>query len=205
MATKRPLCIYGGRVEELRTADSVPPTSGLILRRGNIHRPSAYTAAGLTTFAVTSGRLYYAPFFVGRETTIDQVGCEVTTAGAGSTVHAGIYGAQMVSGVEHPGALLASMSADGGTTGMKSGSISPAITLQPGQWYWTAMLATGGTAPAVRAIAATAFWPVLNLSSVTPVSYIHTSGHSALPSTAPTSGYTSASGSSGPAVHVVVI
>ena len=205
MATKRPLCIYSGRVEELRASDSEPPMAGLILRRGSIHRPSAYTTAGLNTFTSVLGRLYYAPFFVGRETTIDQVGCEVTTAGAGSTVYAGIYGTQLVSGVEHPGALLASMSADGGTTGGKSGSISPAITLLPGQMYWTAMLAAGGTAPVMRAIAAAAYWPVLLNGLGVLVTYMYTTGHSSLPNPAPTSGYSTVSASAGPAVHVQVI
>ena len=204
MATKRPLCIYGGRVEELRAADSVPPMAGLILRRGGIHRPSAMTSASLGTIAVTLGRVYYAPFFVGRETTIDQVGCEVTAAGVG-TVHAGIYDTQMVGGVEHPGGLLASMSADGATTGMKSGAISPAVTLQPGQMYWTAMLATGVTAPTVRAIHLSAYWPVLHSAGNNVFTNLYTSGHSALPTTAPTSGYTGVSGTNGPAVHIQVI
>jgi hypothetical protein len=156
--------------------------------------PYAVDATTATTLALTSGRTYWIPFAVYWKVSVTQLAANVTTKSAG-THYIGIYASDYY--WQPTGSPLASISFSAATTGVKTGSVS--LTLQPNV-YWFAWAA--GSAATVRAIDLTAC-PSLGLSNLgtAHTTYYYTSG-STLPNPAPSSGYTSATGSAVPAIGV---
>jgi hypothetical protein len=156
--------------------------------------PYAVDATTATTLALTSGRTYWIPFAVFWKVSLTQLAANVTTKSAG-THYIGIYASDYY--WQPTGGPLASISFNASTTGVKTGSVS--LTLQPNV-YWFAWAA--GSAATVQAIALAAC-PSLGLSNLgtAHTTYYYTSG-STLPNPAPTSGYTSVTGSAVPAIGV---
>jgi hypothetical protein len=106
-----------------------------------------------TTSTVTLGHMYAYPFVMGRVHTLDRLAFEVTTlGGAGAVGRAGIY--QAVSDVNlYPGSLIV----DGGeftvtTTGIKSATISTALS--PDVLYWAVTLWGGSSTTVARSFTA---------------------------------------------------
>jgi hypothetical protein len=158
------------------------------------HVPYALNATAGTTLTLTSGRTYWIPFVVPRKLSITQLAINVTTASSG-THYVGIYASNY--SWQPTGAPLISSSFDASSTGVKTSSVS--LNLQVGV-YWFAWAA--GSGATVRAIALAAS-PSLALPSLgtANTTYYYTSG-STLPNPAPTSGYTSVTGSALPAIGV---
>jgi hypothetical protein len=99
------------------------------------------------TVVLGNGTLTALPFSVGRTTTFDRIGIEVTTLAAATNLRMGIY-----NDAGGPGSLLLDAgltTADASTTGLKTATISQAL---PVGLYWVAVVAQGGT-PTVRGIA----------------------------------------------------
>ena len=88
--------------------------------------------SAVATFALTAGQMRYEPIYVTTPLTIDQIACEVTSAGAGgTTIRMGIFTADtdlQPTGLVVDGGTVA---ADG-ATGMRSVSVS--VTLTPGRY-----------------------------------------------------------------------
>jgi hypothetical protein len=156
--------------------------------------PYAVNATAGTTLTLTASRTYWIPFAVPRKVSITQLAINVTTAAAG-THYVGIYASDYY--WQPTGAPLVSASFAAGTTGLKTATVS--LTLQSGV-YWFAWSA--GSAATVRAIAlaACATLGLGNLGTAN-TTYYYTSGNT-LPNPAPTTGYTSATGSALPAIGV---
>ena len=123
----------------------------LLLSRGS---GTGYVVSSPSSTAANSNNTArYLPFYIGDEVQVDQmqIQCTGANAGASAIVRLGIYSDS--SG--RPGNVVA----DGGTTsintqGIKTCSISPAVTLSPG-WYWAVLvtqgLDTAGTNPSFSA------------------------------------------------------
>lgn len=187
MAEKRPLCLYGGRIEELRAADGLPGAgspapaeSGLIVVPGRVNLTS------FGTRATVSGRVWLYPVWFPRGLAgVDRLGCGVTTAVAGASISLGVY-ADTLNGANHrPGSLLAGVSGlDGATTGNKYGTLAAPLDMDAGQVYWLAQLSLGG-APTLRAIALAAMAPLGGVSDTgsnyDQIACAYDTGYSALP------------------------
>lgn len=113
--------------------------------------PYAIGSAELTTHTLTANRIYYIPFIPLVNATISSLAVEVTTASAG-TGQIGIYDTNNY----RPNTLLASVSIDTGTTGVKSGSVS--VQLVAGNLYWLALI--NSSSATIRAVSVTAI-PIL--------------------------------------------
>lgn len=121
----------------------------------------AVTSVAATTLAPTINNLRASPFVITKTTTIDQMAINVTAAGASSNIRVGIYADD---GNMYPGALIVDAgSASTASTGVKTYSTNLPVTLNSGL-YWLASVGNG-TAPTIRAIAATGVIPVLGLDS----------------------------------------
>jgi len=114
-----------------------------------------YTIISPTTGVV--GVLYFNKRKIVDDVTFDELSVNVTTAAIG-TVFYGIY-ASGANGL--PTTLLASGSASGATTGVKSTAVTLALT--KGQVVWDAVLSTG-VAPSL-----TAFQPIFQGGALSPV------------------------------------
>lgn len=109
---------------------------------------SIYYSAGKSqtggTLAMTENRAYFLPFYVARFVTLDQIGLEVTTGVAATTVRLGIYKGNNRGA---PGTVLLSASTvDSSTAAFKTVAITQPV--EPGLYYLVAK-AEGGT-PTVR-------------------------------------------------------
>ena len=102
-----------------------------------------------------------------------------STAAAGAVAYAGIYS----DNAGQPGSLLASISADCSTTGVKSDSIS--LTLSAGQIVWDAFLLTGGAAQVYRYNVTRALQEQTLGPDSNSVTYRYTAGQTGLTATAP--------------------
>lgn len=122
---------------------------------------SAVTGVAATTIAPSVNTLRATPFVVSKVTTIEQMALNVTAAGASSNIRVGIYADN---GNMYPGALVVDAgSVATATTGVKTYTTGLPVVLSPGL-YWLACVGNG-TAPTIRAIAATGILPVLGLDS----------------------------------------
>jgi len=149
--------------------------------------PYIVNGVALTILTLTSGRTYWIPLMVNKKVQLTEIAINVTTASAG-THYVGIYASN--DNLEPTGSVLVSASFDTGSTGVKTSATN--YTLQKGI-YWIAWVA--GSGATVRAVATGGAYPlsVANLGTVVTTSY-YTSG-STLPSPAPTTGYSSLTGS----------
>lgn len=211
MAEKRPLCLYDGRIEELRPTDTLPTSGGDSLppylgvaypkRTATPKIVGDIGGAALTTLALTPARQYFVPLVVPRKVVLIGLRISVTTASSG-TANIGVYGNTQVGGNDAPGSLLAAISAtlDTATAGDKNGSIS--FTLVPGVLYWVSLIASA--AATVRALAVSSIQTALgrSVNGTTVISYLHATGFgSTLPATAPTT-LTTGTGSC-PAIYLI--
>ena len=114
-----------------------------------------YTTIGITTLTV--GALFFCKRKILDDVTFNELSVNVTTAAASSNVFYGVY-ASDANGL--PSTLLASGSASGATTGVKSTAVTLALT--KGQVVWDACLCTG--AP----IGVTGFQPIFQGKAVSP-------------------------------------
>jgi hypothetical protein len=155
--------------------------------------PYAVNATAGTTLALTSSRTYWIPFTASRSMSIATMAINVTTASSG-THYIGIYATNNT--WQPTGNPLINTSFSTGATGVVTYNANN-LALGIGA-YWLAWAA--GSAATVRAIALAAC-PPLALPSLGTASttYYYTSGNT-LPSPAPTSGFSSATGSALPAV-----
>jgi hypothetical protein len=140
------------------------------------HILGAMTGAALAgPTSLTASRIYYYPFVVPRDVTIDQLGMYVGTGASGVYASVGIYGTAIISGAEYPGNLLGYVTdLDCSTTGIKSGALSQNLTLYAGELYWSALIANG--TPAIWSIAIGATTPGLGTTSGQHITYLYASG-----------------------------
>lgn len=102
---------------------------------GNANSVDGFTV-GASTIDSTAQRIYYAPIFVPRDMTVDRIAVQVTTAVAGTLSRLGIYNHSATT--FRPSTLLLNAGTiDTGTTGLKSITISQALTAGI---YWVALL-----------------------------------------------------------------
>jgi hypothetical protein len=144
--------------------------------------PFAMTSTATTTLAMTNNTSYWIPFGVNRNITVNAISINVSTAG-GTSETVGIYNSNLTN--LYPNTLLGSVTLDTTTTGFKTGTLATAITLTPGI-YWIALASNG--APTLTALAVGSLLP-LAYSATTAVTHYRNTG-TTLPSTAPTTGYT---------------
>jgi hypothetical protein len=149
--------------------------------------PFAMTATATTTLAMTNNTSYWMPFAVNRNISISAISINVSTAAASTSETVGIYNSNLTN--LYPNTLLGSVTLDTTTTGLKTGTLSTAITLTPGM-YWIALASDG--APTLTAIGENTLLP-LAYSTTTAVTHYRNTG-TTLPSTAPTTGYTAGTG-----------
>jgi hypothetical protein len=149
--------------------------------------PFAITATATTTLGMTNNTSYWIPFAVNRRTTVSAISINVSTAANNTSETVGIYNLNLTN--LYPNTLLASVTLDTSTTGLKTGTLATEITLTPGI-YWIALASNG--APTLTALAVGSLLP-LAYSTTTAVTHYRNTG-TTLPSTAPTTGYTSGTG-----------
>jgi len=149
--------------------------------------PFAVTAVATATLAMANNTSYWIPFAVNRRTTVSAISINVSTAGANSSQNVGIYGLNPTN--LYPNGLLGSVTLDTAFIGLRTGNLATAITLTPGI-YWIALASNG--APALTALALGSLLP-LAYSGTSAVTHYRNTG-TTLPSTAPTTGYTSGTG-----------
>lgn len=124
------------------------------LRSGGWYAPQC----GLTTVLPSQGAIYYCPVWFAEETTLSNIGLEVTVVGsAGSVIRLGIYEDARPGWSESPGRpgllLLDAGTIDGTTT--NSGApqtLAAAVTVGPGVvWFAACGQGSPATRPTVRA------------------------------------------------------
>lgn len=128
------------------------------------------------------------PWWCPESMTIDEMGMDVTIAGATSNSRLGIYEAG-VGPNKYPTTLrLDAGAAATDTVGFKSIAVNHRLAGR--RYYWLAMLSGGSTLPSMRAAAASARAPVLGVSATAAtfqVGISHTQAYGALPATFPAS------------------
>ncbi len=136
-----------------------------------------------STNAVTTGTIYFVPFVVHDYVTVDQICVEVTTGGAGSSVHLGLYDTTEDG---RPGdKIVAPASVSDGATIANIASDIDDIELAPGL-YWGAVVSVAGSPSTMRGYAAGVnpnIMPTTWSGSGTPTYYTMT-GQTSLPATA---------------------
>ena len=143
--TAPPAITLAGTSDVICTNHAGVAMGGYITNKSNYFIPGSSTCRGLLSSSQTAARQIFCPFIPPRTIYVNLIGCNVTTAVAGSTVSVGIYANVIISGNDKPGVLLASASAlDSTTTGLKTGVI--AIVLKAGQIYWASSIASHNTA-----------------------------------------------------------
>jgi hypothetical protein len=203
MATKRPLVLYNGRIQELLSGDNVPQYPDIAYPK-RISTPKIVgdaVGASLGTLALTASRLYFIPLVVPRDVALTGLRISVTTAATG-TASIGIYDNTVISEGDNPGSLLVSVTGlDTGTTGDKTGTLS--YTLKAGTLYWACMIASA--AATVRSLSFNARCVELGrvVGSTSSATHLYAAGSgSTLPATAPTS-LSVAAGTSTPAIYLL--
>ena len=100
-----------------------------------------------STFSLVANRQYFLPFYLTSDTSIATISYEVTTAASSGTAAVGIYNTQLVNGISMPYELLTSATNMNITTsGIKTATVSPSITLRAGFIYWVSIHVTGNVA-----------------------------------------------------------
>ena len=149
--------------------------------------PFAMTSTTTSNLSMENNTSYWIPFGVNRNITVSSISISVTTAANNSSEQVGIYNSNPTS--LYPNILLGSVNLDTTSTGLKTGTLATAITLTSGI-YWIALASTG--TPTLVSISASSLLP-LAFSGTFPVSHYRNTG-TTLPSTAPTTGYSSGTG-----------
>jgi hypothetical protein len=105
-----------------------------------------------TTLALAENRQYFLPFYLTEDRSITAMGYNVTTAASSGSAAVGIYNTQVVNGISMPYQLLTSATGmDITSTGIKTATPTPSITLRAGIMYWASILLTANVT--VRACA----------------------------------------------------
>lgn len=160
------------------------------------HVPYAVGGTAGTTLTLTANRIYWIPFLVDRSVSITEIAINVTTAATG-TAYVGIYNSN--SQFQPNQLIWISSGLDTGTTGVKVATNNLPLTLNPGV-YWFGFVCSAAAVIRAIALAASRSLALPSLGTAN-LNYWYTSG-SSLPSTAPTSGYTGATGGAVPAIGV---
>ena len=153
--------VAAGKLQRQATDNAalLPPFFDTAWYRSGLYYDAAYpryTTIGPTTS--DAGVLYFNKRKILDNVTFNELSVNVTTAAASSTVFYGIY-ASGANGL--PTTLLASGSASGSTTGVKSTAVTLALT--KGQVVWDAVLSTGA------ALGLTAFQPIFQDGALDPI------------------------------------
>jgi hypothetical protein len=149
--------------------------------------PYAVTSTAVSTISMANNTSYWIPFAVNRIMTVSALSISVSTSSSWSSETVGIYDSNLTN--LYPNKLLRVVTLDTSSTGLKTGTLATSITLTPGI-YWIA-LASSGT-PTLVALTIGSLQP-LAYSTTTAVTHYRNTG-TTLPSTAPTTGYTSGTG-----------
>ena len=120
--------------------------------------PYATGSVALTALVLATDRIYYIPFIPLANATIRSLAIEVTFASAG-TGQIGIYNTNN----HRPNTLLASVSIDTGSVGVKSGIVS--VQLVAGGLYWLALI--NSSAATIRAVAIAGIQTLLGIPTGT--------------------------------------
>ena len=124
------------------------------------------------------------PFIAGRGGTIDRIAVNVTTLAASGVMRCGIYDSTSDTNLYPNALILDSGELSTASTGVKSATVSQALTA--GKLYWFVTL-TGTAAPTLRALAATDLHSIFNLDNTlgtAPGRYLQVAlAYGALPST----------------------
>ena len=120
---------------------------------GRLWRTGRYYAnkreAPASTVTLAADTLYGIPFDIHGDTPIDRIAFEVTTLDAGISIRLGLY-AESLTVRGEPGVLLEDLGViSAGSTGIKTGTVSPTRRLGPGR-YFVALIA-GSAVVAFRA------------------------------------------------------
>lgn len=99
---------------------------------------------GIAPSTVTQGQVFYLPRQILETASFTSLAFYCSIAAASAIAYAGVYSDNN----GQPGSLLASISADCSTIGVKSGSIS--LSLTAGQIVWDAFVMVGGSASIYR-------------------------------------------------------
>ena len=171
-------------------AANISTNSGLLAPAERKLGPNWYVSGGwydavyprfatVSAGSVTLGLLYLVPRQILENATFTSLAFNCSTGAAGATAYAGIYS----DNAGQPDSLLASISADCSTSGIKSGSIS--LSLSAGQIVWDAFLMTGGAAQVTRHSPARALAAQTLGAASNNATYRYSSGHTGLSATAP--------------------
>jgi len=161
------------------------PNPSPILVTGLRVCPFAMTAS-TTTLGMNNNTSYWIPFAVNRNTTVSGLSISVNTNST-SQAEVGIYNSNLTN--LYPNTLLGRVTLDTSTMGLKTGTLSTAITLTPGI-CWIALAFNGSVS--LLALSEFSLLP-LAYSTTTAVTHYRNTG-TTLPSTAPTTGYTAGTG-----------
>lgn len=103
-----------------------------------------YLANANVAESCANGTLYFCPYLIAQQITVDQLGVSVTTAGsAGAVVRLGVYSAN--ANGQPSGLLVDAGTVDATTSGFKLLLLAAPLILQPGL-YWGALAGQGGPA-----------------------------------------------------------
>jgi len=161
------------------------PNPSPILVTGLRVCPYAASSVATTTLAMLNNTSYWIPFALNRRINVSAISINVSTGSASTSENVGIYSSNLTS--LYPNTLLTSVTLDTASTGLKTGTLATEITLTPGI-YWIALASNG--APTLTALALGSLVP-LAYSTTTAVTHYRNTG-TTLPSTAPTTGYITA-------------
>lgn len=155
--------VVSGAIEN----STVGPIVTVATVAGAITSPSITTAAS-GTLALTANRQYFVPVYIPKVITTTNLACEVTTAGASSSIRLNIYAAD-ANGAPTGSPLAADVLVSSATTGVKTGAW--VATLEPGL-YWASMVCNA-TAPTIRTLTAPGTIGISTLGATSIYSYIY--------------------------------
>lgn len=142
----------------------------------------------MTTGALTVNRLYAMPFYSPRGGTLDRIGIQVTTLGASGAARLGIYSATSDTNLYPSTLVLDAGTISTATTGMKTLTISQALSANT--LYWL-VLVCGTAACTIRSLAVGGVWPIFGatnaLATASGVGLYVAFTYAALPATFPAS------------------
>lgn len=117
--------------------------SGSYGPNGYVIGANLWTQSDFSTASVLGGRQYMIPLKLEAGFPLTQIGAEVMTAAASSTIHVALASMDPATGM--PGRILAAANnLSGATTGIKMGSI--ASRMFPPGWYWQLLSASADLA-----------------------------------------------------------
>lgn len=158
--------------------------------------PYSIGGTAATTLTLTANRIYWIPFSVDRDVYITEVAINVTASGTG-TAYVGLYNSD--DRFQPYQQIWVSSDINVGTAGVRAVTNNLPVALSVGV-YWFALVCTSAATVRAIALASLRALALPNLGTAN-LCYWYTSG-SSLPTTAPTSGYTGATGATPPAIGV---